>query len=275
MAIYVIGDIQGCFDPFIRLLEKVNFDTQKDCLWLTGDLVNRGPNSLEVLRFVKSVKHTQVVLGNHDLYFLSVFYGAKDPDKQTSLRPLLDAPDSDELATWLRHRSLLHHDYERELTLVHAGLPPQWDLQKALQCANELEIVLRNENYLGFFKHMHGDEPTRWDDALQGWNRLRVIANCLTRLRFCDREGNLDLNTKGEIAKAGYLPWFKIPQRRNKTMKILFGHWAALRGKTEDPSVIALDTGCVWGNCLTALRLEDWKLFKVDCPKLALSTGVG
>jgi bis(5'-nucleosyl)-tetraphosphatase (symmetrical) len=266
MATYVIGDIQGCFDPLIRLLEKINFNSEQDCLWLTGDLVNRGPASLEVLRFIKSLKNTQIVLGNHDLYFLSVFYGKKNLNQHTGLEPLLNAADNEELATWLRHKPLLHHDANLGVTLVHAGLPPQWDLEKALQCAYELEICLRSENYPDFFTHMYGDVPSRWDEALQGWDRLRVIANCLTRLRFCDTEGNLDLNTKGAIAKQGYYPWFKVPQRRSKKLKILFGHWAALRGKTDEPNAIALDTGCVWGHCLTAIRLEDWQRFTIDCP---------
>jgi bis(5'-nucleosyl)-tetraphosphatase (symmetrical) len=265
MATYVIGDMQGCFDPFIGLLEKINFNSNQDCLWLTGDLVNRGPKSLEALRFIKSLKYSQVVLGNHDLHFLSIFYGQSNLNSQDTLKPILDAPDKEDLATWLRHRPLLHHDADLGVTLVHAGLPPQWDLQKALQCANELETVLRGKHYLDFFKHMYGDIPNCWNDALAGWDRLRVIANCLTRLRFCDAEGHLDLNTKGNIAQKGYFPWFKVAKRRSKNLKILFGHWAALAGKTNDPNAIALDTGCVWGGCLTALRLEDGKRFAFNC----------
>lgn len=265
MATYVIGDIQGCFDPFIRLLEKINFDLNQDRLWLTGDLVNRGPSSLEVLRFVKSLKYSQVVLGNHDLHLLSVLYNKASLDSQDTLQSILNASDKDELGNWLRHRSLLHHDAEFDVILVHAGLPPQWDLSKALQCAQELEAVLRSKHYIEFFEHMYGDTPSQWDDTLKGWDRLRFISNCLTRLRFCDAEGNLDLNNKGKITKKGYFPWFKVPKRRSKDLKIIFGHWAALAGKTDDPKVIALDTGCVWGHCLTAMRLEDGKRFTIDC----------
>jgi bis(5'-nucleosyl)-tetraphosphatase (symmetrical) len=268
VAIYVIGDIQGCFDPFIRLLEKINFNSNKDCLWLTGDLVNRGPASLEVLRFVSALKYSQVILGNHDLHLLSILYGKASLDKQDTLEAILKAPDKEDLGTWLRHRPLLHHDATLNVTLVHAGLPPQWDLNKALQCANELETVLRGQQHPEFLKHIYGDTPGRWSDELEGWDRLRVIANCLTRLRFCDAEGNLDLNTKGKIAKKGYFPWFNVPNRRNKNTKILFGHWAALAGKTDDPMAVALDTGCVWGRCLTAMRLEDGKRFSTSCPSV-------
>lgn len=265
MATYAIGDIQGCFDPFIRLLEKINFNSNQDCLWLTGDLVNRGPASLEVLRFVKSLKYSQVVLGNHDLHCLSVLYGKSSLDRQDTLAPILTALDKEDLGTWLRHRPLLHHDTGLGVTLVHAGLPPQWDLNKALQCAHELEEVLRNKHYLDFFANMYGDTPSRWSDSLEGWDRLRVITNCFTRLRFCDVEGNLDLGNKGNTAKENYFPWFQVTHRRSKNLKIIFGHWAALAGKTDDPNIIALDTGCVWGNCLTAICLEDGKKFSVHC----------
>ena len=268
MASYVIGDIQGCFDPFIHLLEKINFNSNQDCLWLTGDLINRGPASLEVLRFVKSLKYSQVVLGNHDLHFLSVLYGKASLDKQDTLEAILKAPDKEALGSWLRHRPLLHHDATLGITLVHAGLPPQWDLNKALQCAHEIETMLRSQQYSEFFEHMYGDTPSLWSDELKGWDRLRVITNCLTRIRFCDVEGNLDLDTKGNIAKKGYFPWFKVPNRRSKDVKILFGHWAALAGKTDDPMAIALDTGCVWGHCLTAMRLEDGKQFTTNCPRM-------
>lgn len=265
MATYIIGDVQGCFDPFIRLLEKINFNSNQDQLWLTGDLVNRGPASLEVLRFVKSLKYSQVVLGNHDLHFLSVLYDKASLDSQDTLDSILNAPDKEELGTWLRHRPLLHHDERFGVVLVHAGLPPQWDLNKAIQCAHELETVLRSESHLNFFGHMYGDMPNQWNDTLKGWDRLRVISNCLTRLRFCDAKGALDLKAKGKTAPKGYFPWFKVPNRRSKGLKILFGHWAALAGKTDDPNIIALDTGCVWGNCLTAMRLEDGKRFTLDC----------
>ncbi|MDQ8038984.1 MAG: symmetrical bis(5'-nucleosyl)-tetraphosphatase, partial [Rickettsiella sp.] len=243
MVTYVIGDIQGCFDPFIRLLKKINFNSNQDCLWFTGDLVNRGPASLEVLRFVKSLKYSQVVLGNHDLHLLSVMYGKSSLLRQDTLDAILNAPDKKELANWLRHRPLLHHDSIFDFILVHAGLSPQWDFDKALQCAHELEVVLQSNYYSEFFEHMYGDFPSRWSDNLKGWDRLRVITNCFTRLRFCDADGNLDLNTKGTTPMKKYFPWFEVPNRRSKGLKIIFGHWAALKGKTNDSNIIALDTG--------------------------------
>jgi len=266
MAHYVIGDIQGCFDPFIRLLDKINFNENQDCLWLTGDLVNRGPASLEVLRFVSALKYSQVILGNHDLHLLSVLYGKACVEKQDTFEAILKAPDKEYLGSWLRHRPLLHHDASLGVTLVHAGLPPQWNLSTALHCAHELETILRSQQHAEFLECLYEDTSSRWSDELKGWDRLRVIAHCLTRLRFCDREGNLDLITKGNIAKKGYFPWFDVPNRRSKNIKILFGHWAALAGKTNNPMAIALDTGCIWGHCLTAMRLEDGKRFTTNCP---------
>jgi bis(5'-nucleosyl)-tetraphosphatase (symmetrical) len=265
MATYAVGDIHGCFEPLNYLLETISFNSEQDCLWLTGDLINRGPASLEVLRFIKSLKTTQIVLGNHDLHFLSVFYSKAKLNQQDTLNSILHAPDVEELAFWLRHRPLFHHDPGLGVTLLHAGLPPQWGLEKALECAHELEGVLKSEQCLDFFLHMKGDLPNQWDDKLKSWDRLRFIANCFTRLRFCDTQGNLDLASKGKVSKKGYMPWFKVPNRRSKNLKILFGHWASLEGETDDPTVVCLDTGCVWGECLTALRLDDWKKFSVRC----------
>lgn len=269
MATYAIGDIQGCFDEFISLLAKIGFNAARDSLWLTGDLVNRGPKSLEVLRFVKELKNCHVVLGNHDLHLLSVIYADAKLDPEDTLAAILTAPDKEELATWLRHRALLHHDATLGYTLIHAGLPPQWDLNKAIACAQEVQTVMQGEDYINFFKHMYGDTPRQWNDKLVGWDRLRVIINCLTRLRFCDTKGNLELVTKGNyIIPKGYFPWFKLANRRSRNLKILFGHWAALDGQTDEPNVYALDTGCVWGRRLTAMRLEDKLRFSVNCSAL-------
>lgn len=266
MPTYAIGDIQGCFDSLLRLLDKINFDTYQDTLWFTGDLVNRGPQSLEVLRFVKKLKNTHIVLGNHDLHLLSIVYRGLQRDPENSLQAVLNAPDKDELCTWLRNQPLLYHDAHSGYTLVHAGLPPQWDLQKAMACAHEVEAVLRGENYTEFFKNMRGNAPCQWRDNLTGWERLRYITNCLTRLRFCDIKGNLELTAKGVHAiSSDYFPWFKVPHRRSQSLAILFGHWAALQGQTDEPNVYALDTGCVWGHCLTAMRLEDKVRMSVDC----------
>lgn len=266
MATYAIGDIQGCFDPLLRLLEKINFDSQNDTLWFTGDLVNRGPKSLEVLRFIKKLKNSQIVLGNHDLHLLSVVYAGVRSDPKNNLQAILDAPDREELCIWLRNRPLLHHDAILGYTLVHAGFPPEWDLDKALLCAEEVEAILKGKYYIEFLKNMYGDKPSRWCDSLMGWGRLRCITNCLTRLRFCDTKGNLEFTAKGMNAISDhYLPWFKLPNRRSKDLNILFGHWAALQGQTNEPNVHALDTGCVWGRCLTAMRLEDKMRISIDC----------
>jgi bis(5'-nucleosyl)-tetraphosphatase (symmetrical) len=266
MATYGIGDIQGCFDSLIRLLDKINFDSHRDTLWFTGDLVNRGPKSLEVLRFIKSLKNTHIVLGNHDLYLLSIVYTGVNLDPENSLQAVLNAPDKEELCAWLRNRSLLHHDSNLGYTLVHAGLPPQWNLNKAIACAQEVETVLRGKQYKDFLKNMYGNEPSQWNDSLVGWERLRFITNCLTRLRFCDIKGNLELTTKGINATSdNYFPWFNLLNRRSRDLNILFGHWAALQGQTNQPNVYALDTGCVWGKCLTAMRLEDKVRISINC----------
>jgi bis(5'-nucleosyl)-tetraphosphatase (symmetrical) len=266
MATYVIGDIQGCFDSLLRLLDQIKFDSHRDTLWFTGDLVNRGPKSLEVLRFIKNLKNTQIVLGNHDLYLLAIVYTDVNCNSENNLQAIVNAPDKEELCTWLRNRSLLHHDSSLGYTLVHAGFPPQWNLNKAMECAKEVEIVLRSEQYKDFLKNMYGNEPSQWNDSLVGWERLRFITNCLTRIRFCDIKGNLELTTKGiNITSDNYFPWFKLPNRCSKDLNILFGHWAALQGRTNEPNVYALDTGCVWGRCLTAMRLEDKVRINIKC----------
>lgn len=269
MTVYAIGDIQGCFDPFMRLLEKIQFDEKKDTLWLTGDLVNRGPKSLETLRFIKNLKSKAItVLGNHDLTLLAVAYQAIPYNsKQYTFSDILAAPDRETLIDWLRHQPLIHQDADLGYTLVHAGIPPEWDLALAQSLAKEVERVLQSDNPTSFFKNFFGNEPKAWNPALSGIERLRFIVNALTRLRFCTLAGELELNSK-ESAKhppIGYVPWFSIPNRKSATLKILFGHWAALQGKCDEPNVFALDTGCVWGNCLTAMRLSDGKRFTESC----------
>lgn len=271
MSTYAIGDIQGCFDPFMRLLNKIQFDEKKDTLWLTGDLINRGPKSLETLRFVKALQthgHAITVLGNHDLALLAVAFNTipYDPQRYT-FSDILTAPDREALMDWLRHQPLLHHDPYLGYTLVHAGLHPQWDLALAQSLAKEVEVVLQSENPMPFFENLFGNKPNHWDPALTGIERLRFIVNCLTRLRFCNLTGELDLksNEPPENAPTHYLPWFSINTRKNRDLKILFGHWASLKGKCSEPNVFALDSGCVWGNCLTAMRLEDNKRFTEPC----------
>jgi bis(5'-nucleosyl)-tetraphosphatase (symmetrical) len=271
MAIFAIGDVQGCYDDLMRLLERIHFDEADDRLWFAGDLVNRGPDSLGVLRFVRKLgKRAVSVLGNHDLHLLAVAAGAAKRKSSDTLDAILDAKDRDEYLDWLRQRPLLHHDEGLGYTLVHAGLPPQWELAQAQACAHELESVLRGPGYVEFFRHMYGDEPKIWDPKLSGMDRLRFIVNCFTRLRFCTREGGLDLKTKGApgTQPEGYLPWFEVPGRASARLHLLFGHWSTL-GDISSHNVYPLDTGCIWGGRLTCLRLDgdgsdSW--YCVDCP---------
>jgi bis(5'-nucleosyl)-tetraphosphatase (symmetrical) len=270
MAVFAIGDIQGCYDDLMRLLERVHFDEAEDKLWFAGDLVNRGPESLKVLRFVKDLGGSAVsVLGNHDLHLLAVASGAAVPRKKDTLGEVLASPHREEYLDWLRHRPLLHHDAVLGYTLVHAGLPPQWDLKQAAACAHELEAVLRGPGYAEFFRHMYGDEPRRWSPDLKGMERLRFIVNCFTRLRYCSKAGDLDLKSKGApgTQPEGYLPWFEVPDRASTGLHLLFGHWSTL-GDISSHNVYPLDTGCIWGGRLTALRLDgdgsdSW--YCVDC----------
>ncbi len=258
MPTYCIGDIQGCYDELEQLLRIIDYNPSKDHLWFVGDLVNRGPKSLEVLRFVKELPNTKIVLGNHDLHLLN-FYNKIVNFEATFLEPILTAPDGKKLVEWLRMQPLLYHNQEHNCLLVHAGIYPGWDLASAITYAQEAEKALRSENYLEFLKHMYGNKPTKWDNNLKNWERLRFIINVFARIRFCDLDGHLEFDHAGKIdtAPPGYLPWFKIPWRKIKTTKIIFGHWAALEGRTDEPNEIALDTGCVWGGQLTALRIED------------------
>lgn len=268
MTTYAIGDVQGCFAELQKLLAEIHFDPNEDTLWFTGDLVNRGPQSLAVLRFVKLLgEQHKMVLGNHDLSLLAVAYGVKSPHRSDTLDEILTAPDRDELIDWLRHRPLLYADKKSGYVMTHAGLAPAWHLKQARLLAQEVEAVLRGSTPQFFLQNMFGNQPDHWDDHLSGMERLRCITNYLTRMRFCYHDGRLDLSYKGEIAgkPADLLPWFNVPDRKNANVKIVFGHWAALNGKTDAPNVYALDTGCVWGNCLTAMRLDNEQRFAVRC----------
>ncbi|HEY9033321.1 MAG TPA: symmetrical bis(5'-nucleosyl)-tetraphosphatase [Pseudomonadales bacterium] len=266
MAIYAVGDLQGCLTPLQCLLEQVQFDPARDTLWCTGDLVNRGPQSLETLRFVYSLGDACVtVLGNHDLHLLAVAAGKAKCKRGDTLDTILDAPDRHSLLDWLRRRPLLHHQHG--YTLVHAGIAPQWTLEQAMQLAGEVEQALRGDNSDDFFAHMYGNSPRKWKDELAGFERLRVITNYFTRMRFCNRKGKLDLDNKQgpEAAESGTLPWFEVPERRMAGQKIIFGHWAALEGRASCPNIYPLDTGCVWGGRLTLMRLSDEKCFSCHC----------
>ncbi len=263
MATYAVGDVQGCYDSLQRLLEAAAFDPAADCLWLAGDLVNRGPNSLGALRFVKDLGPSAIlVLGNHDLHLLAAAENLRSLQRKDTLDAILKAPDRDELLHWLRQRPLLHYDLG--YTMSHAGLPPMWTLDQAKACAREVETVLQGPDYSEFLANMYGNEPDTWSEQLTGMMRLRVITNYFTRMRFCDPQGRLDLKAKEglETAPKGFLPWFQQPHR-DLQQPVLFGHWAALRGHTGQPKAIALDTGCVWGGPLTMLRLEDTQYFSV------------
>ena len=260
MSTYVVGDIQGCLQPLKCLLKQVNFDPSADVLWSVGDIVNRGPKCLKTLRFLYRMRNSlQMVLGNHDLHLLAVAAGVRPPSKSDTLNKILAAPDREELLNWLLHRPLIHH--EHGYTMVHAGIPPQWSIKKAKKRAREVEEVLRSEHCLAFFQQMYGNEPTQLALELTGMDRWRVITNYFTRLRFCAADGSMELITKTDIAPPGYAPWFEFP--RQEASRILFGHWAAIEGKTSSKQFVALDTGCVWGRELSALRLEDNKLFSV------------
>lgn len=258
MAVYAIGDVQGCYDPLCRLLEKVRFDPSRDRLWFAGDLVNRGPQSLETLRFVKVLGNSAItVLGNHDLHMLATYENPRRLRPKDSLERILSAPDCDELMDWLRRRPLIHHDAKRGYTLVHAGISPQWNLKRALSAAHELQAVLQGEHCDEFLRNMYGNTPRRWSSKLTGWDRMRYITNVFTRMRFCDKRGNLELRRKGPPSPRArkYVPWFDVPRRRNKQLRIVFGHWSTL-GNLSRKDILPLDTGCVWGGCLTAVRLR-------------------
>ncbi len=269
MATYAIGDIQGCFDELQQLLAQLNFDQANDQLWFCGDLVNRGPKSLETLRFVKGLGDAAVtVLGNHDLHLLAKAEGFGKRLKQDTLDEILNAPDCDELMFWLRHQPLLHHDSELGYTMVHAGLSPQWDLLTAQACARELENKLRADDYHEFIQVMYGNQPDQWSDELTGVDRWRFITNVFTRLRFCYPDGRLELKAKGELGtqKAGALPWFNVPGRKTENERIVFGHWSTL-GVGETNNALSLDGGCLWGGQLVAVRLDqdvpEWST--IDC----------
>jgi bis(5'-nucleosyl)-tetraphosphatase (symmetrical) len=259
MPTYAIGDIQGCNDEFEALLDRIQFDPARDRLWLVGDLVNRGPRSVEVLRRVKALGDSAItVLGNHDLHLLAVALAGEKLKQQDTLDDILTARDRDELLYWLRYRPMLHHDPALGYTMVHAGLAPQWDLPTAQACAREVESALRDDRHcVELFSNMYGDRPNRWSEDLQGFERLRFITNCLSRLRFCRSDGQLELKFKGPVDQApkDLVPWFRVPGRKSRQQRIVFGHWSAL-GYYEGDGVLSIDTGCVWGSELCAVRLD-------------------
>jgi len=259
VAIYAIGDIQGCYDPFRRLLDAIDFNPDKDTLWLVGDIVNRGPKSLKTLRFVHSIRDSVVaVLGNHDLHLLALQAGAINRGGRfRSLRKLLKACDADELCDWLRHRPLAHYDDKLETLLVHAGTHPRWTIRKTLARAAEVEAALRDDDYADMLARMYGNMPDKWSSKLSGDKRLRFIINCLTRMRMITDDERLNLSFSGSPwrGRKGLRPWFEADNPSWSGTRIVFGHWSAL-GLLVLPDLVALDTGCVWGRQLTAVRLD-------------------
>jgi bis(5'-nucleosyl)-tetraphosphatase (symmetrical) len=269
MATLAIGDVQGCYDQLMRLLERAGYDERRDVLWFVGDLVNRGPQTLETLRFAKGLGERQVsVLGNHDLTLLAVATGIKKPHRGDTFDQLFAAPDRDELVDWLRHQKMMHA--EGGHAMVHAGLLPQWSIAQALALAREVEAALQGPGHLELLRHMYGNEPRRWRDDLAGYDRLRVVINAMARLRLVTPDGAMDFSHKTGLTgmPTGYLPWYDAPGRASRGTRILFGHWAAL-GLLQREDVACLDSGCVWGRALSALRLEDGRLFQCDCSEIA------
>ncbi|MEY3202438.1 MAG: Bis(5-nucleosyl)-tetraphosphatase, symmetrical [Pseudomonadota bacterium] len=266
MATYAIGDIQGCHSEFLQLLELCGFSKSRDRLWLVGDLINRGPDSLAVLRFVRDLADSAiVVLGNHDLHLLMRSAGYGRANAEDTLDAVLAAPDRQALIDWLRAQPLMH--VEADYAMVHAGLLPQWSVAEAQELAAEVSAALRAPDYTAFLANMWGSKPDHWSADLRGWERLRVVVNAMTRLRFCSANGVMDFHAKGPAHSGpdGFMPWFAVPGRRSASHTLVCGHWSAL-GFMQQPGLIALDSGCLWGGSLTAFRLEDQRVFQLSCP---------
>ena len=258
MANYAIGDIQGCLTELKQLLEKLHF-SQNDTVWFCGDLINRGPESLETLRFIKALGDQAVCIqGNHDLHLLAVHFGITKPKRSDTINDILSSPDREELMQWLLNQPLMHFDKNRQLYMVHAGLHPQWSVDKALGLSDEVQQVLTSQHPFEFFKHMYGNEPAQWSDQLTGMDRLRVITNYFTRMRFCTPDGQLEFASKEGLSSqpAGFMPWYQAREQNWPNERCVFGHWAALEGKTGSDHYQALDTGCVWGAKLTAMNID-------------------
>lgn len=274
MATYAIGDLQGCFKSFLELLDQIHFDPKLDRLWLVGDIVNRGQSSLELLRFIKQmdeINHCVItVLGNHDLHLLMVAAKISQQHSGDTLQLLLDAPDCEDLLYWLRHQRLFYH--EGNYAMVHAGLLPSWTIPQAAGLAQEVERILRQDDYSQQCIQLYGNEPKVWQERWTGPERLRVIVNAMTRMRVCTTDGAMDFSFKGDLQSIPFdhSPWFDLPNRASSQHTIVCGHWSAL-GLYQRTNLIALDSGCVWGKQLSAVRLEDRKLFQVACDERAIA----
>jgi len=270
MARYAIGDVQGCYKSLTCLLEKISYRPKKDRLWFAGDLVNRGPESLECLRLIKqlseeAIKPAKIVLGNHDLHLLALYYTQSSPKRKDTFEEILTAPDCDELMTWLRHQPLMVWSKKHNIMMSHAGLPHIWSVKQAFALNQEVSTMLTGPDYVKFFDVMYGNQPDNWTSSLQGLDRLRVITNYFTRMRFIKSSGELEFSAKESIssAPANFKPWFEFTQK--EAIPIVFGHWAALEGVTDQSQIHALDTGCVWGGSLTAMNLKTTERFSCDC----------
>ena len=270
MSAYAIGDIQGCYYELQKLLNEINFDEKNDQLWFVGDLINRGPKSLQTIRFVKSLgDKAKVVLGNHDLHLLAVSKNIRPLSKKDTMKEILTADDTHELINWIKSRPLLITDNNLGFTMVHAGLAPQWTLENAKNLARECELILQSEKINDFLTLMYGDKPNIWSESLEGCDKQRFIINCLTRIRFCNSDGKLNLDTKVApgMQKKSLIPWYALPNRKTLDEKIIFGHWSTIHLGNEKNfkkyNVYPIDTGCLWGGQLTAMRLEDEKIFSV------------
>lgn len=267
MTTYAIGDIQGCYDEFRRLLDLIKFQPGQDQLWLAGDLVNRGPKSLETLRFIKSLGDSAIsVLGNHDMHLIATVVSLGKSGKKDTLAPVLRASDCDELIDWLRHQPLFYTD--QKFCMLHAGLPPQWDFAQTLHMARLVEQAMQSADHKRFFRTMYGNKPNLWQDDLPKTEQLRFAVNCFTRLRYCTAEGMLDFSQKGPPGSQPehLLPWYAVPGRKTAELKIIFGHWSTL-GLYASHNCYSIDTGCLWGGQLTALALEaEPKAIAIDCP---------
>ena len=268
MATYAVGDIQGCYKALLKLLKKVDFSPSRDQLLAAGDVINRGPDSLATLDYVMSLEHSfKMVLGNHDLHFLAVANKTKALKKKDTLDKLLDAKNAGQITTWLEQQPLFYAPENLPFVMVHAGIPPMWNLSQAENYANEVEAILNTPQKIDFFEHMYGNDPDQWDNNLTGNDRLRTITNYFTRMRFCDNKGKLELTTKTgpEIPPPGYQPWYTFRNEENTSKTILFGHWAALEGRINSLHAAALDTGCVWGGKLTMMHLETREKIAISC----------
>lgn len=272
MATYAIGDVQGCLDELKALLTQINFNSDEDQLWFCGDVVNRGPKSLQTLRFIKSLENNAItILGNHDLHLLATAFDHQKPGKNDTFDALLKADDAAVLLAWLRQQRLAYHDDALNITMVHAGIHPRWTIQQTLSYANEVENILRGNYHIHYYKHMYGDKPYLWDESLAGWSRYRFITNILTRLRYCDVHGTPSFSAKGApgTQAKGLIPWYEVAGRVSQHDDIIFGHWSTLphAGLSSINNTYAIDSGCLWGGALTAIKIDEkpYQYLQLNC----------